>query len=373
MSGFETLFEIVWQHVGEKYFDPAVGGLDWEEVGCRYRPHAAAVADEPGFYDLVNRMLFELDVSHLMLLPPEDQKQIEPIAASEGSIGIGLHLIGEQAVITSVKPGSPSEEAGLQPGGVITGINGKTIREIISRIWPIPPFHSRNKRRQKIGKLQEQVFGPPGRKIRLLYEGKRGETRSVSIRCAPRPGRVEPGLNLPPCFIEFEQKRLENGIVYIRFNAFLPPVHERFRQVIASQHDARALIVDVRGNHGGIWPIRKWIAEQLVPDPVLFWIYRSRDQTENVYLEPAENVYAGPIAVLVDVMTCSSAEEFAGGMKAIRRGIVVGERTSGNCLVCDFIRLPNDALLILPIKQTVTTDGRYRRWPIRSRAWRWWD
>jgi predicted CoA-substrate-specific enzyme activase len=62
---------------------------------------------------------------------------------------------------------------------------------------------------------------------------------------------------------------------------------------------------------------------------VLFWRYQGIDKTREAYLEPADSVYEGPVVVLVDHLSVSSAEEFSGGLKAIKRATIVGERTPG--------------------------------------------
>ena len=64
------IFEFVWQTVNEKYFDPTFGGLDWNEVRERYRPQIAAAQDHEVFYVTINKMLFELNVSHIGVVPP---------------------------------------------------------------------------------------------------------------------------------------------------------------------------------------------------------------------------------------------------------------------------------------------------------------
>ena len=90
MNEFMDCFEIVWQTVNEKYFDPAFGGLDWKEVHDSYRPRISAIKDDKTFYELVNKMLFELNLSHMGLIPPDRKHQVEPILSAEGRIGIDL-------------------------------------------------------------------------------------------------------------------------------------------------------------------------------------------------------------------------------------------------------------------------------------------
>jgi len=75
-------FETVWQTINGKYFDPTFGGLDWSEVHDRYKPLIKAAQNEEEYYLLVNKMLFELNVSHIAVVPPDDLGQIEPILSA---------------------------------------------------------------------------------------------------------------------------------------------------------------------------------------------------------------------------------------------------------------------------------------------------
>ncbi|CAB1063134.1 hypothetical protein D1BOALGB6SA_7917 [Olavius sp. associated proteobacterium Delta 1] len=67
-------FETVWQTVNEKHYDPTFGGVDWNAVYDRYRPGIAAINDDADFYMLTNRMLFELNLSHLLVAARADLK-----------------------------------------------------------------------------------------------------------------------------------------------------------------------------------------------------------------------------------------------------------------------------------------------------------
>ena len=184
-----------------------------------------------------------------------------------------------------------------------------------------------------------------------------GDTQKEKIVRAQRKGKMQFDDALPPFFVEFESKLLENNIGYVRFNAFMPPVHNKFKDTIKSMQDTTALIIDIRGNHGGFFDVRKAAAETLVKDRVLFWRYQGRDKTREVYLEPADSFYEGPVVVMVDQLSVSSAEEFSGGLKAIKRATIVGERTPGVAITANFEKLPNGATFMYPKAWTITADG----------------
>ena len=75
-------FESVWQTINDKHIDPTFGGLDWLEVHDRYQPQIAAAKNEEEFYLLVNKMLFELNISHIAVVPPDDLDQIDPVLSA---------------------------------------------------------------------------------------------------------------------------------------------------------------------------------------------------------------------------------------------------------------------------------------------------
>jgi carboxyl-terminal processing protease len=369
-------FETVWQTINDKHIDPTFGGLDWLEVHDRYQPQIAAAKNEEEFYLLVNKMLFELNISHIAVIPPDDLGQIDPILSAEGSIGIDVRMIEDNAVITSVKSGSVGDQAGLKSGYIIKSINGIDIEKITdlkyiddiklqdieqkkSVDWNIliPPYNERNRKKNITGAILEKIYGPSDTSVSIEYVDEKGDSYLKKIVRAQRIDKMQFDDALPPFFVEFESKLLENNIGYVRFNAFMPPVHNKFKDTIKSIQDTTALIIDIRGNHGGFFDVRKAVAETLVKDRVLFWRYQGIDKTQKAYLEPADSVYEGPVVVMVDHLSVSSAEEFSGGLKAIKRATIVGERTPGVVVTANFEKLPNGATFVYPKAWTITADG----------------
>jgi len=193
--------------------------------------------------------------------------------------------------------------------------------------------------------------------VSIEYMDENGDTQKEKIVRAKRKGKMVFNDAMPPFFVEFEAKRLDNNIGYIRFNAFMPPVDHKFKSTIESMQDTSALIIDIRGNHGGFFDVRKALPEALVKDRVLFWRYKGRDKTRDIFLEPTNNVYNRPVAVIVDYMCVSSCEEFSGGLKAIKRATIIGDRTPGVVLPADFFKLLNGATFLYPYTQSITADG----------------
>jgi C-terminal processing protease CtpA/Prc len=103
--------------------------------------------------------------------------------------------------------------------------------------------------------LQEKLFGDAGSFVSLTWVDEDGSVRETSIERAERSGRIELGETLPPIYVEFESKQPVPDVRYIRFNAFVPPVDECVREALEGMGSDEGLIIDLRGNPGGVFSI----------------------------------------------------------------------------------------------------------------------
>jgi carboxyl-terminal processing protease len=358
---YQLILDAAWQTVNDKFFDPTFGGKDWQAIGDEYRQKLATVQDGEAFWlQVLNPMLFELGVSHIGALPAELANEMDPITFSTGSFGLDVRLLDGVTVITRVVAGSPTAEAGLRPGFVVTAVNGQTPSEIAAEGLHPPPYNERRQRAQAVGGLYDRLYGEPGTEVVIEYLDAKDRAQRATLELAPREGltcgETDPGL--PPVCAEFQVERLSDGVAYLRFSGFLGPVLDGVLQAIDEVRDVPALIIDLRGNPGGEFPVRKAIASQLVGEPKVFMHYQLRTGAETAYLDAVPDAYPGRVVILVDELSASSSEEFAGSLQALGRATIVGTQTQGNCLVMNVEFLPGDAILIYPYKQPRTPNGR---------------
>jgi carboxyl-terminal processing protease len=143
--------------------------------------------------------------------------------------------------------------------------------------------------------------------------------------------------------VYFESKKIGNT-GYVRFNMFLDLVRvmSNFADAVEGCMQCDGLIVDLRGNPGGIGGMAMGMAGWLVdkPDQRLGTMYM-RDATLNFVINPRAQVFEGPVAVLVDGSSASTSEIFAEGLKDLGRARVFGTKTAAAALPSIFERLPN--------------------------------
>jgi carboxyl-terminal processing protease len=353
----QETFDAVWQTIHDEYFDPDFGGVDWRAVGDRYRPKVLAAETDSIFFVRLNEMVFELGVSHCGVIPREHPEWIgAPALFSEGTIGVDIRMIDGRAVITSIRPGSPAERSGLRPGFIIESIDGRPMSQLVQQALA-PPRSPIDERMVVPQMILQHLYGEVGANVTLTYLDGDDTSHAVTLTRAERPGRTELAPGIPPSFAEFESRRLEGNIGYIRFNSFYPGLDGLACPAIERMSDAAGLIIDLRGNPGGVFPVRRAICESLVDERTPFWRYRRRPEVETVYLNPSDRAYTGPLVFLVDCMSASSSEETAGGMKAIGRATIVGERTPGIVLIMETLELADGSTLFYPVGQTIVADG----------------
>jgi len=354
-------FDIVWRTVKEKHFDPTLGGVNWDKVREQYEPRAAAAAGDQELYRVLQEMLGELHQSHFNIIPPEAVISPEAISEDEkqpgGGIGIELRMIDGAAVITRVEPDSSAFRAGLRTGFVIGKAGGKSVEQFIEEFAKSnqsPVLKAVRITRRILG----EINGEPGTMAHLTILDGGNRPREARVARERLKGELSPPLgNFPPQYTEFESKRLDGDIGYIRFNTFTMPVIGKVRQAIRDLHDADGLIFDLRGNPGGVGGIAVSIGGQLVEKAGSLGTMKTRTSEVKFALFPQQNAYAGPVAILMDGMSGSTSEVFAAGMQELGRAVVVGERSAGACLPSYFQKLPTGAIFQFAVADFKTPKG----------------
>jgi carboxyl-terminal processing protease len=349
-------FEIVWRTVKEKHFDASFGGVDWDKVREKYAPRVASVKSDKEFYDLLQQMLGELHQSHFAIIPPDALVE-EASGEASGGIGIDLRIIDRMAVITRVEPNSAAQRAGLRTGFIIKKIDGVDVEQIVERA-------SKSKGSAGLLNLRitravlERTKGAPESSVRICYLDERDQRREVEIKRQRLDGEMSPPFgNFPPQRMEFEAKQISGGIGYIRFNVFVVPLMERIRNGIRSMRDAPGIIIDIRGNPGGFGGMAAGIVGLLEAKQVSLGTMRMRAGFQGLVAFPQKDPYTGPVVVLIDGLSGSTSEIFAGGLQEVGRAVVVGERSAGAALPSIITKLPTGALFQYAIADFRTPKG----------------
>jgi carboxyl-terminal processing protease len=372
----KSIFEAAWKTVRDKHYDKTLGGLDWNAVRAKYEPLAVGAPDEPTFYRQVNEMLGSLGQSHLEVSGPGaepvvaeeataprgeaggEQGQPVPASGQVGDPGLVVRVIEGRPTIASVRAGSSAARAGLHPGWLITHVGGHPLGALPPSPRPLRPVEERFRLRLQAAR---RLTGSVGTRVTVRYVDAAGKPAEVLLERDPPAGRaVQLGL-LPPLYPQVRVSRA-GDVGIIAFNFFLiQPVLAEVQKAIDGfrTQGARALILDLRGNPGGLGAMAIPVAARLVVKPLVLGTIQFRDYANTLTASPSLGVtaFTGPVVLLTDEGTASTSEILAAGLQEAGRALVVGDTTLGAVLPSAIAELPGGAIMQYVVADFRTPKG----------------
>jgi carboxyl-terminal processing protease len=249
--------------------------------------------------------------------------------------GVGMTVAPRDGRTIVIAPfvGSPAYKAGLRPGDIIYRVDG-TFTEGLST-----------------SEVADMLKGPKGTMVRVevLREGHE-EPIEFSIT------RDE----IPRLSVEYHFK-ITPQIGYIKLASFNEQTHEELADALKEldQDSLGGLILDLRGNPGGLLTEGVAVADIFLAKNQLIVSHRGRSQRERRYFATkGDGGRNFPLVVLIDRYSASAAEIVAGAIQDHDRGLIVGESSFGKGLVQTVYPLSHDAGLALTTARYYTPSGR---------------
>jgi carboxyl-terminal processing protease len=349
-------FEHVWTTIRDKHWEKKPGGLDWDAIHAEFRPRVERARNTEEVRALLREMLGRLHQTHFGIVPADVYQAVAEAAGGDGSPGIDLRVLDSQAVVTSVDSGSPAERAGVKPGWIVASVGGVSLNAAIRAMASDPTLAEISRTRALLSRLS----GPVGGKLNVTFLDASGAAVSPDLGLAEPRGQASTFGNLPEMRVWFESRNI-GGAGYVAFNAFLdlPRVMQGFGDAVIACKNCSGLIVDLRGNPGGIGGMALGMAGFLVDKAGqrLGTMY-TRDTTLNFVINPRPQVFRGPVAILIDACSASTSEIFAGGLKDLGRARVFGTRSAAAALPSAIERLPNGDGFQFAIANYVSKGGQ---------------
>jgi carboxyl-terminal processing protease len=165
----------------------------------------------------------------------------------------------------------------------------------------------------------------------------------VELELITGPGMPSKLGNLPIVHVQSDSSHLEGGVALYRFNAFLdaPRLAREFESILKHPDTTGGLIIDVRGNIGGLMLLTMGMGGWFIEDPVSLGIMEMKGTPMKIRLNPRKPRFDLPVAILTDECSISAAEVFAGGMQDLGLAKVFGSRSAGLVLPSTVARLPS--------------------------------
>ena len=329
-----------WQIVADRHYDPSLNGVDWQAVREKYRLPVIAAKSDAEMYLVLKAMVRELRDSHTRVVTPRESADHRRFATLAS--GMSLSVIDDQLLVIDVDPESPAARANVRKGDVVVAIDNRQFdaaflraaRDLPLTAADITSAEAEPARQDEVTRfaqlravrraLQRMPDALPRAQVLTL---QRDGDQQVTVTLTPEP------LIRPPAVTSYVS---DTGIAVLKLNRFSVRNRGDVEQALRRVADARALVLDLRGNGGGDYSQFTWLVRQFLPEPrvVLTQLSRrgSEQSTRELRITPAEAPFLKPIAVLTDRRSGSASELTATALLEQRDALIVGESTCG-CVV----------------------------------------
>lgn len=352
-------FDLVWRTVRDKHWDPGLHGLDWDQARADFEPRVRSATTDDEARTAMSELLARLGQSHFAVIPGNlyGAESNADARGGSGETGLEFRLVGGEPLVTRVR----SEEArslGIRPGWVLTSIGAIQVGDVLST-----PFHHATipEDMLRIEALESHLSGDVGDRIQVAFRDGDDQARRIDLPVVARQGTIAQFGNLPATAVRFESRTLDGDVGYIAFNMFLEPavVSAGFDAAVSEFMGRKGLIIDLRGNPGGLGIMAMGMAGWLVDTPGLeLGTMTARELKLRFVIVPRPETYRGPVAVLVDSFSASTSEIFAAGVQDLGRARIFGTRTAGAALPSLIETLPNGDRFQYAFAHYVSQSGR---------------
>jgi len=289
--------------------------------------------DEALMRGAIRGLVDALEDPHTSYMDPEQFLQANlPLNGEYEGIGAWVDSETEYLTIISTMPGSPAEEAGLQAGDEVIGVNGEDVTALDASL------------------VIRQVLGPAGTPV-ILTIRREGLAEPFDVEI------FRAKIDLP----SVQSEMLDDNIAYVRLLTFgadtAPDLTRALRELL--RDDPVGLILDLRGNGGGFLNSAVDVASEFIPDGVIL-IERFGDGEETIYqARSGGKATEINLVVLINGGTASASEIVAGAIQDHGRGLLVGETSFGKGSVQNWVELDNDQGAVrVTIARWYTPDDR---------------
>ena len=279
---------------------------------------------------LYTGMVAGLDDPYSVYYTQEQLESMEEATSGEYS-GIGATLSQDpdtkEISVVSCFEGTPAEEAGLQPGDVITGWNGNPVSDM------------------ELSELVSKIKTDPDEHLTLSIE-RDGEELEVEL--------TRRAVEVPT--VEYEM--LGDQIGYIRLLEFDEVTAQQFEEAMSDleSQGIEKLIIDVRNNPGGVLQTVCDMLDQLLPEGMIVYT-EDKNGKRTEYTSDEEHQFTKPLAVRVNGNSASASEIFAGAIQDYGMGTIVGTTTFGKGIVQKIFYLSDGTGLKLTMAKYYTPKG----------------
>ena len=321
----QRLFDLTWNILNKEYYEPDLNNQDW----ARWKRHyTGKIQTDDDAKVAIDTMIASLDEPYTRFMNTKEYQDLTTSITSKiYGIGVNIHSNSGKIEVFNVIPGTPADFAGLKQGDIISAVdkrdtNGLNISEVANIV------------RGPENSIVELTIIRDGKK--LIKKIKRKEIKIKNVKSSI----------------------LDNHIGYIQIISFMGgTTPNEFLEALENIKNTDSLIIDLRGNTGGLLDNAVFIANMFIPKGEIVEIIYRDGHKKIIKANSQPKLINKPIIVLVNGASASASEILSGALKDYNKAKLIGKKTFGKGLVQKVVPLPNQTGLNVTIAKYLTPKG----------------
>ena len=311
--------------VKKYYISTDYNSQDWKRWKNHYK---GKIKTDEDARVAIDTMLASLNDPYSRFLPKKEyEEQYTSIDSHISGIGINIVNRSGESVVYSIIENTPAQKANLQPNDIIVSVNNKNVKGM------------------DLSDVANLVRGPLGSTVTLKIKRHDKYIVKKLVRA-----QIE--------IKSIDSKVLPNNIGYIKIKSFIGSnTASEFVKALKNVDKTRGIIVDLRGNTGGLLTNAVIVANLFINNGTIVSIVSRNGEKQDITAQMNIPIVTKPTVVLVDEVSASASEILSGALKDNHKAVLVGTRTFGKGLVQQIIPLPNGTGLNITIAKYLTPNG----------------
>ena len=321
----QKLFDKTWRVIYKDYYDSSLNHQDWERWRDRYQ---GKIKTEEDAKVAIDSMIASLNEPYTRFMTKKDFEDLATSITSKiYGIGVNIYSNAGKIEIFNVIPSTPADFAQLKQGDIITNIDGKDISGM------------------NVSDVASLVRGPENSvvELTLLRDGKK-----ILKKIKRKEIKIK----------NVKSSVLDNHIGYIQVISFMGgTTPNEFMEALENTKNTDSIILDLRGNTGGLLDNAVFIANLFIKQGEIVEIIYRNGHKKSIKANPAQKLLDKPLVVLVNGASASASEILSGALKDYKKAKLVGKKTFGKGLVQKVVPLPNQTGVNVTIARYLTPNG----------------
>lgn len=321
----QKFFEKTWKVIAKDYYEPTLNHQNWDRWKIRYQGKIKTHDDAKVAIDT---MIASLDEPYTKFMTSKDFAELTTSITSKiYGIGVNIYSNSGKIEIFNVIPSTPADLAQLKQGDIIVSVDGKDTNGM------------------NVSDVAALVRGPENSIVELtvLRDG---------VKISKKIKRKEIKIK------NVKSSILDNHIGYIQIISFMgETTPNEFIEALENVKDTDSMIIDLRGNTGGLLDNAVFIANMFIQKGEIVEIIYRNGNKRIINALPNKNAISKPLVVLVNSASASASEILSGALKDSHKAKLIGKKTFGKGLVQKVVPLPNKTGLNVTIARYLTPNG----------------